>query len=343
VTAPATRFVLPPDREATAPPERRGLTRDGVRLLVARPDGVDHRRFADLDEYLRPGDLLVVNTSATLPAALDARRADGSPTVVHVSTTLDDGTWVVEPRRPDGPDRTVRAGEVLALAEDVRLELVRPYPDAAAIRLWRARPHPHRAAAEFLTRHGRPVGYGYLAGSYPLADHQTVYALQPGSAEMASAGRPFTDRLLVRLMARGVVVTPIVLHAGVSSPEKHEPPMPERFTVPGSTARLVGTTRAAGGRVVAVGTTVVRALETAAADDGTVRPAHGWTDLVLGPDRPSRVVSGLVTGLHAPEASHLLLLEAVAGPALVGRAYRAAVEHGDYLWHEFGDSTLFLP
>jgi S-adenosylmethionine:tRNA ribosyltransferase-isomerase len=160
---------------------------------------------------------------------------------------------------------------------------------------------------------------------------------------MASAGRPFTERVLVRLMARGVAVAPIVLHAGVSSPEKHEPPMPERFVVPAPTARLVRSTRAAGGRVVAVGTTVVRALETAADEGGTVRPVAGWTDLVLGPDRPARVVSGLVSGLHAPEASHLLLLEAVAGADLVGRAYAAAVEHGDYLWHEFGDSTLFLP
>ncbi|HEY2222861.1 S-adenosylmethionine:tRNA ribosyltransferase-isomerase [Actinomycetospora sp.] len=343
--APATRFLLPPDREATAPPERRGLARDGVRLLVAGPDGVSHHRFADLGDHLRPGDLLVVNTSATLPAALDARRVDGAPTVVHVSTTLDDDTWVIEPRLPDGPDRGVRPGDVLLLADAVRVELIAPYPDPDAVvpRLWRARTHPGRAAEEFLTRHGRPIGYGYLAGSYPLGDHQTVYALQPGSAEMASAGRPFTERLLIRLMARGVLVAPLVLHAGVSSPEKYEPPMPERFTVPASTARLVGSTRAAGGRVVAVGTTVVRALETAADPDGTVHPAHGWTDLVLGPDRPSRAVTGLVTGLHAPEASHLLLLEAVAGPALVGRAYRAAVEHGDYLWHEFGDSTLFLP
>jgi S-adenosylmethionine:tRNA ribosyltransferase-isomerase len=343
--APATRFVLPPDAEATTPPERRGLARDGVRLLVAGPDGVSHQRFADLDGLLRPGDLLVVNTSATLPAALDARRAGGAPTVVHVSTTLDDGTWVVEPRRPDGPDRTVHAGDVLLLDDAVRLELVAPYPDAgaSATRLWRARTHPARVAGEFLTEHGRPIGYDYLAGAYPLGDHQTVYALQPGSAEMASAGRPFTERLLVRLMARGVVIAPLVLHAGVSSPEKGEPPMPERFGVPASTARLVGATRAGGGRVVAVGTTVVRALETATDPDGTVHPAHGWTDLVLGPDRPSRVVTGLITGLHAPEASHLLLLEAVAGPALVGRAYRAAIEHGDYLWHEFGDSTLFLP
>jgi S-adenosylmethionine:tRNA ribosyltransferase-isomerase len=177
-----------------------------------------------------------------------------------------------------------------------------------------------------------------------LTDHQTVYATPTRtgvtSAEMASAGRPFTEHLLVRLMARGVVIAPLVLHAGVSSPEKHEPPMPERFTVPAPTARLVGATRAAGARVVAVGTTVVRALESATDPGGTVHAASGWTDLVLGPDRPARVVDALVSGLHAPEASHLLLLEAVVGPEVVGRAYAAAVEHGDYLWHEFGDSTF---
>jgi S-adenosylmethionine:tRNA ribosyltransferase-isomerase len=159
---------------------------------------------------------------------------------------------------------------------------------------------------------------------------------------MASAGRPFTARLLVRLMARGITVAPIVLHAGVSSPEAHEPPGTERFSVPEATARLVNTVRAAGSHVVAVGTTVVRALESAATEDGTVLASSGWTALVLGPGRPARAVTGLVTGLHAPEASHLLLLEAVAGTDLVASAYDAAVERR-YLWHEFGDSTLFLP
>jgi S-adenosylmethionine:tRNA ribosyltransferase-isomerase len=349
VTATRTaRFVLPPDSEATAPPERRGLTRDGVRLLVARPGGVTHHRFGELDRFLAPGDLLVVNTSATLPAAVSGRRVDGRPLRVHVSTSLDGadgvGDWVVEPRRPDGPDRDARAGERLVLDGGVILELVAPYPDPAAAltRLWRARTTPASPAREYLTRHGDPIGYGYLAGRYPLADHQTVYATQPGSAEMASAGRPFTDRLLVRLMAAGVTVAPVVLHAGVSSQEKHEPPMPERYTVPAATARLVNSARAARSRVVAVGTTVVRALESAAAPDGTVSPASGWTDLVLGPARPARAVSGLVSGLHAPEASHLSLLDAVAGATLVDSAYRAAVRRG-YLWHEFGDSTLFLP
>jgi S-adenosylmethionine:tRNA ribosyltransferase-isomerase len=341
----STTFTLPTGSEATAPPEQRGLSRDGVRLLAARRDGVTVHRFRDLPDLLSPGDLLVVNTSATLPARLEAVRADGVGTPVHVSTALDDGSWVVEVRRPDntGPDRGVEPGSVLTLPGGVTLHLLDGFPEPGrASRLWRARTEPAVPALEHLRAHGRPIRYGYLAGPVPLAALQTVYATEPGSAEMASAGRPFTAPLLVRLMARGVAVVPLVLHAGVSSPELHEPPAPERFAVPGATARFVTSTRAAGGRVVAVGTTVTRALETVTGSDGVTRAGAGWTDLVLGPDRPARAVTGLVTGLHAPEASHLHLLEAVAGPELVAAAYRTAVAER-LLWHEFGDSTVFLP
>ncbi|MGH3469123.1 MAG: S-adenosylmethionine:tRNA ribosyltransferase-isomerase, partial [Thermocrispum sp.] len=208
-------------------------------------------------------------------------------------------------------------------------------------RLWRAAPNPGVDRVAYLTAHGRPVTYGYLRGQFPLRDYQTVYAVEPGSAEMPSAGRPFTAGVLVRLIARGVQVAPIVLHAGVSSPELHEPPTPERFAVPAATARQVNLARDAGRRVVAVGTTVVRALESATTGRH-VEPSAGWTDLVLGPERPARVVDGLITGLHDPEASHLQLLEAVAGRELVDRAYDAAVEQR-LLWHEFGDSMLLLP
>lgn len=343
---PSTEFTLAPASEASEPPERRGVPRDGVRLLVARPEGILHRHFRDLPELLAPGDLVVVNTSATLPAAVDALREDGRASPIHVSTRLDDGDWVVEVRRRDGagPDLDVRAGERLRLPGGVRLELREPYPDPAAAptRLWRATATPAVTPEHYLPAHGRPIGYRHLAGRFPLSDHQTVYAARAGSAEMASAGRPFTSRVLVRMLARGVTVAPVVLHAGVSSPELHEPPAPERFEVPPDTARLVASARAAGRRVVAVGTTAARALETVAGPDGAVRPASGWTDLVLGPGRPARVVTGLVTGLHEPRASHLLLLEAVAGPPLVARAYAAALAAG-YLWHEFGDSMLFLP
>jgi S-adenosylmethionine:tRNA ribosyltransferase-isomerase len=307
---------------------------------------VTHRRFRDLPAELAPGDLLVVNTSATLPAAIDARRADGARQVVHVAAELDDGRWVVEPRRADarGPETGLPEGTALALPGGARLVLGEPYPDGAGpdARLRAARVDPPVDRAAYLARHGRPIGYAHLTGPHLLSDHQTVYATEAGSGEMPSAGRPFTAPLLVRLMAAGVVVAPLVLHAGVSSPELHEPPAPERFRVPAATARLVNATRAAGGRVVAVGTTVVRALESAAGPGGEARAAGGWTRLVLGPDRPARLVGGLVTGLHEPQASHLLLLEAVAGPALVGEAYAAAVA-GGYLWHEFGDSMLLLP
>jgi S-adenosylmethionine:tRNA ribosyltransferase-isomerase len=340
-------FAIPPGSEAAAPPERRGVPRDGVRLLVVRQGGVSHRRFRDLPAELEAGDLLVVNTSATLPAALDATRRDGRAAAVHVSTALDDGDWVVEVRRAGGAGRALDAvrGERLRLPDGRRLRLVEAYPDhggRGANRLWRARPRPAVDLSWYLARHGRPIAYGHLARRFPLSDHQNVYATAPGSAEMPSAGRPFTAPLLVRLMARGVTVAPVVLHAGVSSPEVSEPPPPERFEVPADTARLVRSAAAAGRRVVAVGTTVARALESAAGPDWTVRAASGWTDLVLGPDRPARVVTGLVTGLHEPEASHLLLLDAVAGPDLVRVAYEEAVA-ARYLWHEFGDSMLFLP
>ena len=346
--APAVRrFVPPPGSDASEPPELRGVARDEVRLLVARPSGVEHARFRDLPEQLRPGDLVVVNTSATVPAALDASLPDGRAVVVHVGGAGDDGTWVVEVRRVagDGPDSSAHAGLHLKLPAGTSLQLCEPYPEPSAdgrSRLWRAAVRPRRMLHPYLAWYGRPVTYSYLARRLPLADYQTVYATQPGSAEMASAGRPFTPPLLVRLMARGVPVVPVVLHAGLSSAELHEPPALERFEVPEVTARLVRSTRAAGGRVVAVGTTVVRALESATGAEGTTRAARGWTDLVLGPDRPARAVTGLISGLHAPEASHLLLLDAVAGRDLVDAAYREAVAQR-YLWHEFGDSTLLLP
>lgn len=344
--APITRYSLPPGSEATAPPERRGVPRDGVRLLVARPGVVEHRRFHDLPDLLESGDLVVVNTSATLPAAVDGQRADGRHAVLHVSTALDQDDWVVELRRPEGngPDLTVHEGETVRLPGGVQLRLTSAYPDwtARISRLWRAEVRPPSPLRDYLGRYGRPIRYGYVRKRFPLADYQTVFATDPGSAEMASAGRPFTAAMVVRLITRGIVVAPVVLHAGVSSPELHEPATPERFHVPAATARLVNATRSGCGRVVAVGTTVTRALETVAAPDGTVHSATGWTDLVLGPDRPARVVTGLVTGLHAPQTSHLLLLEAVAGHRLVDAAYQAAVDNG-YLWHEFGDATLFLP
>ena len=332
-------FVLPEGLEATEPPP----SRDGVRLLVARPGEIAHTRFRRLGEFLAPGDLVVVNTSATLAAAVDGTRA-GAPVEVHFSAELDDGTWVVEVRpagAATGPVTDLRPGEVITLDEAAALVVGSPRP-AGQTRLWTARPRIDGGVAWFLTRHGRPIRYAYVPRQWPLAEYQTVFAREPGSAEMPSAARPFTDPVVTELVTRGVAVAPIVLHTGVSSQEPGEPPQPERFRVPAATARLVNSTRQAGGRVIAAGTTVTRALESVAGLDGAVRAGQGWTDLVLGPSRPARAVTGLVTGWHPPGASHLALLAAVAGSALVERAYAEAVRSG-YRWHEFGDSCLLLP
>ncbi|VVJ19709.1 S-adenosylmethionine:tRNA ribosyltransferase-isomerase-like protein [Amycolatopsis camponoti] len=328
------RFDLPDGLSASAPPEARGLARDEVRLLVASPAGVHHTVFSSLGSHLRPGDLLVVNTSGTLPAAVDAVRA-GRPVVVHFSTSLDDGSWVIELRAPGGPLLDGRAGERLELPGGASLTLLAPASPGVA-RLWRAAVAVEGSVPGFLSAAGRPIRYGYVPRAWPLPDYQTVFAREPGSAEMPSAARPFSESLVVRLVTDGVLFAPLVLHTGVSSPEAGEPPQAERFRVPPTTAALVSWVRSQGGRVIAVGTTAARALESAA--EGT---SEGWTDLVLGPERPARVVDGIVTGLHAPEASHLLLLEAVAGRGLVQRAYDAAVERR-YLWHEFGDVSLLL-
>jgi S-adenosylmethionine:tRNA ribosyltransferase-isomerase len=340
----APAFQVPAALEAHEPPEARGLARDEVRLLVAsRADAhVEHARFRDLPRFLRAGDLLVVNTSATIAAAVDGRRSDGAAIEVRFATVppqLPSGRWwLVELRAAGGAPlpRAGRAGERIALPGDATAELLAPY--AGGPRLWLARVEGELP----MERHGRPVRYGYVPEPWPLADYQTAFALHPGSAEMPSAGRPFTPELVARLVAGGVQVAPVLLHCGLSSPERGEPPLPERFAVPAETARLVNAVRGWGGRVIAVGTTVVRALETAAGDDGTVEPGRGFTSLVLSPERGLRAVDGLVTGWHEAQATHLELLEAVAGTELLARSYEEALREG-YLWHEFGDSHLILP
>ncbi|HEY6741054.1 MAG TPA: S-adenosylmethionine:tRNA ribosyltransferase-isomerase, partial [Lapillicoccus sp.] len=262
---------------------------------------------------------------------------------------LDDGTWVLELRSAPAaaiPVLDGSPGEEVHLGEGVVARLLDAYPDGASSptgagnRLWRASVTGDLAG--LLRRVGRPIAYGYLDRRYPLRDYQTVFSRDPGSAEMPSAGRPFTNRLVTRLVRSGVLVAPVLLHTGVSSQDAGEAPQPERFEVTPVTAALVNAARARGGRVVAVGTTATRAIESATSPNGVVDASAGWTDLVIGPDRPVRVVEGLVTGWHNPEASHLLLVEAVAGAELTQRAYDAAVAER-YAWHEFGDSCLILP
>ncbi|WP_024803246.1 S-adenosylmethionine:tRNA ribosyltransferase-isomerase [Nocardia sp. BMG51109] len=339
MTVALEQFIVPAERAATAPPEARGIARDLVRMLVADGDTVTHARFRELPRFLRAGDLVVVNNSATLAAAVDARYR-GRPAVLHVATALDDGRWVVELRSPEGTPFSADAPESGRRVElpEATATLLEPWLPPAR-RLWIA--DIDTDVGRLLARFGRPITYSYVTERWSPDFYRTIFGREPGSAEMPSAGRPFTDRLVTDLVSSGIQLAPITLHTGVSSPETGEPPSPERYTVPEKTARLVNTTHADGGRVIAVGTTVTRALESATDPTGHVHPATGWTDLVLGTAHPARAVDALITGWHEPGASHLHLLEAVAGPSTVTTAYRTALTTG-YLWHEFGDTALLF-
>lgn len=334
-------FVLPPALEAHEPPEARGRARDDVRLLVGRRgDGeVGHHAFRELPGLLDAGDLLVVNTSATLPAAVRLDRL-----TVHFSTPLRDvpGVWLVELRLRAGkatkPYSGGCPGEWFPLPGGATLTLIRRHTD----RLWQARLNAD--VVPYLLRYGVPIRYSYVPRDWPIDAYQSVFATdrRAGGAEMPSASRPFTPELVTRLVSKGVLMAPLTLHTGVASPEAHEPPYAERYEVPAATADLVNHVHGRGGQVIAVGTTVVRALETVTAADGTVRAGTGWTEHIVTPEAGVRAVDGLLTGLHEPRSSHLMMLTAIAGPELLNRTYEQAIAEG-YLWHEFGDLNLLLP
>jgi S-adenosylmethionine:tRNA ribosyltransferase-isomerase len=339
------RFHLPPELEAREPPEARGLSRDGVRMLVARKGAGEliDATFADLPAFLEAGDLVVVNTSGTIPAAVDATAGDGTRFVIHLSTQLAANRWVVELRRAATGATERWSGalppEPYSLGENASLSIVEPYLGG---RLWVADLELPAPLLTWIAAHGRPIHYGYVEHPWPLSAYQNVYATEPGSAEMPSAGRPFTPDVIMHLVAKGVGFTPLVLHTGVASLEADELPYPEHVTVPQATADRVNTARRRGRRVIAIGTTAVRGLESAVDEDGRVRAYDGWTDLVITPERGVRVIDGLLTGWHEPEASHLMMLEAIAGRPLLEASYAHGLAKG-YRWHEFGDVHLILP
>ena len=372
-------FTLPNELEASEPPEARGLARDDVRLMVSyREDNrIVHTRFHDLPRFLAAGDLLVINTSGTMNAALNAIASDGTPFELHLSTHLPADMWIVELRKPGAagtePFYDAHAETTLQLPDGGAVTLHAPYlhdrahNEKGRHRLWIATLQLPYSVEEYLTQHGFPIHYGYVPQTWPLDDYQTVYATEKGSAEMPSAGRAFTSELITRLVAQGVQIAPLLLHTGVASLEDHEPPYEEFYRVPLETARQVNAARAVGKRVVAVGTTVVRALETVTDAEGTTHPGEGWTRLVISPERGVRAVNALLTGLHEPRATHLMMLEALARSepgnadcgclpdpnavrlclALAGQehlrlAYAEALKE-KYLWHEFGDLHLILP
>lgn len=335
-------FSRPEQLQATVPPEARGLERDEVRLLVTTPDGNFHAGFRDLPRFLQKGDLLVVNESATLPASLPAEGPMGAFTL-NLSTNYGHGLWVAEPRwstNQPGP-LPLEAGENITVA-GVPARLVTPYPGLT--RLWFVQMDGDMEEA--MARYGSPIRYGYIDETYPLEDYQTAFSRTPGSAEMPSAARPFTTRVVEDLEANGIKFASIVLHTGVSSLEVESEELEDQvmyaepFEVSEATAHAVNEAMREGRGIIAVGTTVVRALESAW-DGEQVRSISGFTRLYIHPERGVNVVDALLTGFHDPMASHLAMLYAIAGEEMVRSAYDDAVANG-YLWHEFGDSNLIL-
>ncbi len=348
-------FVLPPELEADAPPEARGLSRADVRLMVSyqSTNQVLHTQFRQIGQFLQAGDLLVINTSGTMKAALHATRQDGTLLELHLSTHLPADLWTVELRSYHGkttqPFYNLRAGETLQLEGNAQVTLHRPYlitdddKFAPKSRLWLATLHLPCSLQTYLGQYGFPIRYSYVKEQWPIEYYQTVYATEIGSAEMPSAGRAFTAELITQLVSQGIQIAPLLLHTGVASLEQHEPPYEEFYRVPAETARLVNQTKAAGKRIIAVGTTVIRALETVTEEDGITHPGEGWTRLIVTPERGGiRSVHALLTGLHEPQASHLLMLETLAQPEHLKKAYHEALQQS-YLWHEFGDLHLLLP
>lgn len=355
----ALGIVMPPELAAHEPPEARGASRADVRLMVSRRAAgeIQHHGFLALPDLLLPGDLLVVNNSATLPAAVPvpaapATLAGSGPLVVHFSTAMPDGSWLVELRAGRSPATRPFGGGTAGLAIELPAGAVLTLDRRFSRRLWHAR--LSTAVVPYLIRHGEPIRYSYVPRRWPIEAYQTIFATWPGSAEMPSAARPFTPEIVTRMVSRGVAIAPITLHTGVSSLEGGEDPYPESYDVPATTARLVNLTRQTGGRVIAAGTTVVRALESAAlaADaaiaraagrpGGPVAAAAGWTSHVVTRRTGVTVVDGLLTGLHEPSSTHLWMLAAFADDTLLRSCYQDAADRG-YRWHEFGDVHLLLP
>ncbi|MEM7115121.1 MAG: S-adenosylmethionine:tRNA ribosyltransferase-isomerase [Chloroflexota bacterium] len=346
-------FTLPTELEASEPPEARGLARDDVRLMVSylQDDRIVHTKFSDISHYLQAGDVVVINTSGTMNAALTAVRADGTELELHLSTRLPADLWSVELREPrEGgtkPFYTAQAAETLSLPDGGEVTLLTPYnvqqrADQAKVRLWLATLRLPLPLGDYLSQHGYPIRYSYVQEKWPLSYYQTVYATEMGSAEMPSAGRAFTAELITKLVAKGIQIAPLILHTGVASLEDHEPPYEEYYRIPAATADIVNAARSQDKRIVAVGTTAIRALETAVDERGTLHPGEGWTSLIITPKTELQIVDGMLTGMHEPRATHLAMLEALANLNHLCLTYTQALEKG-YLWHEFGDLHLILP
>ncbi|TLS34955.1 S-adenosylmethionine:tRNA ribosyltransferase-isomerase [Pseudalkalibacillus caeni] len=344
--APTIKFEVPDILNAAVPPERRGVRRDHVRMLIlGRKSGVtQHDRFNRLEDYLKKGDLLVLNASRTVPAVLYASlnregNRNSDETEVRLARKLDDSTWECLIVAED-----LTEGDLLAFSTTLfgTVSKVNANSPFATVSFSLSGPLLFDQIYEL----GEPVRYEYIKNDWPLDYYQTVYGNIPGSVEMASAGRAFTWEILFKLQKKGVKIAFIHLHTGLTyllddkwhqSPEQNE----EAYHISEEAARMINETKTAGGRVIAVGTTVVRALETAVDPSGQLEKSSGWTNLYIHPEYDLKIADGLITGFHEPEASHLDMLSAFIDPGYLHNAYQEAIER-KYLWHEFGDINLIL-
>ncbi|AFY56738.1 S-adenosylmethionine:tRNA-ribosyltransferase-isomerase (queuine synthetase) [Rivularia sp. PCC 7116] len=343
-------FLLPAELSAKEPPERRGIARDGVRLMtINRNSGeVDHSRFNGISEFLRPGDLLIFNTSRTLPASLQGCDCTLDKYLeIRLAQHLPDDSWLALLMCQQGNPFACGLQEGMNLDFGEGLTAKVENQDIHIPRLWKISfSLAGTQLMDSIYRLGNPIRYEYVSKPWDLDYYQTVYAKEPGSAEMPSAGRAFTWKLLFDLKRKGIETAQIVLHTGLSSYMDDEldalhPASEEEYFISETAAKKINRVRQEGGRIIAVGTTVVRALESAVDIEGLIKPQHSYTRLHISAEHQLKIVDGLLTGMHEPEASHLDLLTAFLSAEQIQVAYEDAVQRG-YLWHEFGDLNLIL-
>lgn len=343
------RFTLPRELAAKEPAERRGISRDEVRLMVidrTQNNKVTHTRFDRLNEFLQPGDLLVFNSSRTLPASLKGCEANGTCLEVRLAHKLPDDSWLALLLCQQGEPFSCGLRSGMKLDFGLSLTATVEKCDPHISRLWQIRfNHRDTELIDLFYRLGQPVRYSYVSAPWDLDYYQTVYAVEPGSAEMPSAGRAFTWKLLFDLKRKGIETTNIVLHTGLSSYMDDEldashPVSEEEYFISDIAAQKINRARSRGNRIIAVGTTVVRALESVV-DRERITAQHGYTRLHINANHQLKAVDGLLTGMHEPEASHLDLLTAFLPAKQIQDAYSEAIAK-QYLWHEFGDLNLIL-
>ena len=326
---------------------------DRERLMVVEPSSgaIEHARVGDLPRWLSAGDVCVVNDAATWPASLHGTVATGDAIEIRLLARDDDrtfravlfgaGDWRTRTEDRPAPPRIDRA--TAARFRGVTATLA---PSDAHARLIRVRFDDAPDLTARLFRAGKPVQYAHVRDALSLFHVQTAWASRPWSFEMPSAGRPLTWSTLSAIRARGVTLARVTHAAGLSSTGDEALdallPLDERYAIPEETIDAIARAREGGGRVLAIGTTVVRALEGAFADRGALRAGEGVTSLRIGPGFRPRVVDGLLTGMHEPGTSHARLMAAFAPAALLDRAFGEARERG-YVGHELGDSTLVWP